>query len=152
MPQLHHAEPGGEAAHITDQLQFCLCVLIRMTVGTPRLTGQRFYRSIPANSPEVDVRTVLVVLFPTGMADAVFLSVFHQGLPICHVLCYILAHEGYGLSRSVVARNFDYKLMRPFSSSFFVHLSNMYCNPTIFFGYSDKIKLNRGMEFTFTIH
>ena len=30
-------------------------------------------------------------------ADAIFFCVLHQGLPILHVLCYTLAHEGYGL-------------------------------------------------------
>lgn len=33
-------------------------------------------------------------VFPAGAADTVFLRVFHEGSPICHVLCYTLAHEG----------------------------------------------------------
>lgn len=52
--------------------------------------------TVPALLPEVDVRPALVVL-PAGAADAVLLCVLHQGLPICHVLCYTLAHEEYGL-------------------------------------------------------
>ena len=49
----------------------------------------------PAGLPEVDVRPAFVIL-PAGTADAVFFRVLHQGLPICHVLCYTFAHEGYG--------------------------------------------------------
>ena len=35
-------------------------------------------------------------LLLTGTADAVFLRIFHQGLPIRHILYYTLAYEGYG--------------------------------------------------------
>ena len=95
VPQLHHAEVGIAAAHIPNQLQFCLRMLIWMAMGTSGLTGQGFHRAIPSSLPEVDVRPTLVVL-PAGTAHTVFLCVFHQGLPVCHVLCYTLAHEGYG--------------------------------------------------------
>ena len=94
MPQFHHAKAGISAAQIPDEFEFCFCVLIWMAVGTPGLTGQRARRSVPAGLPEVDVRPALVVL-PAGTAHAVFLRILHQGLPICHVLCYTLAHEGY---------------------------------------------------------
>ena len=95
VPQFHHAQVGIPAAHVPDQLQLRLCVLVGMAVGPSGLTGQRLCRSIPACFPKVDVRPALVVL-PAGPADAIFLCVLHQGLPICHVLCYTLAHEGYG--------------------------------------------------------
>jgi len=95
VPQLHHTKVWIAAAHIPDQLQLRLCVLVGMAVGTSGLTGQRLHRSIPAGFPEADIRPALVV-FSAGSAHAVFLRVFHQGLPICHVLCYTLAHEGYG--------------------------------------------------------
>ena len=95
VPQLHHAQVGIAAAHIPDQFQLRLCVLVGMAVGPSGLTGQGGHTSVPAGFPKVDVRPALVVL-PAGTADAVFLRVFHQGLPIRHVLCYTLAHEGYG--------------------------------------------------------
>ena len=96
VPQFHHAQLWVPAAHVPDQLQLRLCVLVGMAVGPSGLTGQRLRRSIPACFPKVDVRPALVV-FPAGPADAIFFCVLHQGLPICHVLCYTLAHEGYGL-------------------------------------------------------
>lgn len=95
VPQFHHAQVWIAAAHVPDQLQLCLRMLVRMAVRPPRLAGQRCHAPIPPGLPEVDVRPALVVL-PTGSADAIFLRVLHQGLPICHVLCYTLAHEGYG--------------------------------------------------------
>ena len=95
VPQFHHAEAGVPAAHVPDQLQLCLCMLVRVSVGPPGLAGQGFHGSIPARLPEVDIRTALVVP-PAGLLDAVPLRILHQGLPVCHVLCYTLAHEGYG--------------------------------------------------------
>ena len=99
VPQLHHAQVWVTAAQISDQLQLCLRVLVGMAVRPPGLAGQGLRRSIPAGFPEVDVRPALVVL-SAGPADAVFLRILHQGLPIRHVLCYTLAHEGYGLLSS----------------------------------------------------
>lgn len=96
VPQFHQAKARIAAAHVPDQLQFCLCVLIWMAAGPPGLAGRRSHCSVPAGLPEVDVRPALIV-FSAGPADAVFLRILHQGLPICHVLCYTLAHEGYGL-------------------------------------------------------
>lgn len=40
---------------ISDQLQFCLSVLIWMAVGTPGLAERRIHRSVPADLPEIDV-------------------------------------------------------------------------------------------------
>ena len=82
--------------HIPDQLQFSFCVLIGMAVGFAGLAGQGCHTPIPAGLPEVDIGPAFVV-FPAGAADAIFLCVLHQGLPIRHVLCYTLAHEGCGL-------------------------------------------------------
>ena len=95
VPQFHHAQVWIAAAHIPDQLQLRLCVLVGMAVRPPGLAGQGCHAPIPAGLPEVDVRPALVV-FPAGTAHAVFFCVLHQGLPIRHVLCYTLAHEGYG--------------------------------------------------------
>ena len=39
MPQFHHAQFGITAAHIPDQLQFCLGVLVWMTMGPPGSAG-----------------------------------------------------------------------------------------------------------------
>ena len=61
----------------------------------PQAVPQFHHAQVWASLPKVDVRSALVVL-PVGAADAIFLCVFHQGLPVCHVLCYTLTHEGYG--------------------------------------------------------
>ena len=99
VPQFHHAETGVPAAHVPDQLEFRFCVLVGMAVGPPGLAAQGFHGSIPASLPEVDIRPAFVIL-PAGAADAIFFCILHQGLPVCHVLCYTLAHEGYGLLSS----------------------------------------------------
>ena len=39
VPQFHHAQFGITAAHIPDQLQFCLGVLVWMTMGPPGSAG-----------------------------------------------------------------------------------------------------------------
>ena len=70
----------------------------------PELAGQRLHHSVPAGLPEVDVRPALVVL-PAGPAHAIFLRIFHHGLPIRHVLCYTFAHEGYSSLSSSWYRN-----------------------------------------------
>jgi len=95
VPQFHHAQVWVAAVHVPDQLQLRLCVLVGMAVGPPGLAGQGCHAPIPAGLPEVDVRPAFVVL-PTGTADTIFFCVLHQGLPIRHVLCYTLVHEGYG--------------------------------------------------------
>ena len=76
VPQLHQTELRVAAAHVPDQLQLRFCVLVRMAVRPPGLTGQGLHTPIPANPPEVDIRPALVVL-PAGSAYAVFLRVFH---------------------------------------------------------------------------
>ena len=76
VPQLHHAQVGIAAAHIPDQLQLCFCMLVRVAVRPPGLTGQGCHASIPACPPEVDIRPALVV-FPAGPADAIFLRILH---------------------------------------------------------------------------
>ena len=55
VPQFHHAQFGITAAHIPDQFQFCLGVLVGVAVRPPGLAGQRFQSSIPTGFPEVDV-------------------------------------------------------------------------------------------------
>ena len=52
--------------------------------------------SVTALPPEADVLPAFVVI-AAGAAYAVLLRVFHQRLPVFHVLCCILFHEGYGL-------------------------------------------------------
>ena len=95
VPQFHHAEAGVAAAHVPNQFQLRLRMLVGMAVGPPGLTGQGLHGPVPAGLPEVDVRTAFVVL-PAGPTLAVFFRVLYQGLPVCHVLCYTLSHEGYG--------------------------------------------------------
>ena len=81
VPQLHHTQVWITAAQIPDQFQLCRCVLIGMTAGPPGLAGQGFHGAVPARFPEVDVRPALVVP-PAGPADAVFLCILYQGLPV----------------------------------------------------------------------
>ena len=66
-----------------------------MAVRPSGLTAKGFYCPIPATAPEVDVGASFVV-FAAGSANAILLCVLHQGLPILHVLCYTVAHEGCG--------------------------------------------------------
>ena len=96
MPQLDHAQRWISAVHVTNELQFLLHMLVRMTVRASGLAGEGRHTSIPTLLPKVDVRPAFVVL-SAGTANAVFLGILHQRLPIRHVLCYTFAHEGYGL-------------------------------------------------------
>ena len=96
MPQLDYAQRWISAAHVTNELQLGFRVLIRMTVRASGLAAEGRHASIPTLLSEVDVRPAFVVL-SAGTANAVFLGILHQRLPIRHVLCYTLAHEGYGL-------------------------------------------------------
>ena len=77
-------------------------MLVWIAVRTTGLADLGFYTPIPATPPEVDIRPALVVL-PTGTADHVFLRIFHQGLSVCHVLCYTLSHEGCALLSVVLS-------------------------------------------------
>ena len=76
MPELDHAQRGISAAHIADELQLGLRVLVWMTVGASGLAGKGRHTSVPALLPEINIRPALIVL-PTGAADAVFLCVLH---------------------------------------------------------------------------
>ena len=76
VPKLDHAQFGISAAHVTDELQFGLRVLVWMAVGASGLAGQGCHTSILALLPEIDIRPALVVL-PAGAAHAVFLCVLH---------------------------------------------------------------------------
>ena len=93
MPQFDHAQRWIPTAHITDELQLLLRMLVWMTVRASGLAGEGRHTSIPTLLPKVDVRPAFVVL-PAGAADAIFLCVLHERLPVCHVLCYTLVHEG----------------------------------------------------------
>ena len=94
MPQFDHPQGWISTAHVTNELQLGFRVLIRMTVRSSGLAAEGRHTSIPTLLPELDVRPAFVVL-SAGTANAVFLGILHQGLPIGHVLCYTLAHEGY---------------------------------------------------------
>ena len=76
VPQLDHAQRRIAAAHIADELQLGLCVLVGVAVRPSGLAGQRRHTPVPALLPEVDVRPALVV-FPAGAADAVLFCVLH---------------------------------------------------------------------------
>ena len=76
MPQFDHAQRWISAAHVTNEFQFGLRVLVWMTVGASGLAGKGRHTSVPALLSEIDVRPALVVL-PAGAADAVFLRVLH---------------------------------------------------------------------------
>ena len=96
MPEFNHAQGWISAAHVPDEFPFCFRMLVWMAVRSPGLAGKGCRTSIPALLPEVDVRSALVI-FSAGAADTVFFCVLHERLPVCHVLCYTLFHEGYGL-------------------------------------------------------
>ena len=66
-----------------------------MAVRPSGLTAKGFYRPVPATAPEVDVGASFVV-FAAGSANTILFCVLHQELPILHVLCYTVAHEGCG--------------------------------------------------------
>ena len=76
VPEFDHAQGWIPAAHIADELQLGLCMLVGVAVRPYGLAGQGCHTSIPALLPEVDVRPALVVL-PAGAVDAVFLCVLH---------------------------------------------------------------------------
>ena len=65
------------------------------------LTVEGCITSVQALPPEADVLTAFVVL-AAGAAYTVLLRVFHQRLPVFHVLCYTLFHEGYGFLSGLV--------------------------------------------------
>ena len=76
VPQLDHAQRRIAAAHIADELQLDLCVLVGVAVRASGLAGQGRHTPVPALLPEVDVRPAFVV-FPAGAADAVLFCVLH---------------------------------------------------------------------------
>ena len=109
-------------------------MLLRMAVRPSGLAGQRSYTSIPACFPVVDVRPALVVL-STCTANAIFCGILHETLPISHVLCYTVSHEGQCLlSGSVWCCDLTIpyvgSVLLLFYSLFLFLLSNMYCTPT----------------------
>ena len=76
VPQLDHAQRRIAAAHIADELQLSLCVLVGVAVRPSGLAGQGRHTPVPALLPEVDVRPAFVV-FPAGAADTVLFCVLH---------------------------------------------------------------------------
>ena len=76
VPQLDHAQRRIAAAHIADELQLGLRVLVGVAVRASGLAGQGRHTPVPALLPEVDVRPAFVV-FPAGAADAVLFCVLH---------------------------------------------------------------------------
>ena len=89
--QLNHAKFGIPAAHVADELQLGLRVLAWMTVRSSEWQARE--AALPFQRC---FRPALVVL-SASTAHAVFIGILHKELPISHVLCYTLAHEGYGL-------------------------------------------------------
>ena len=76
VPELDHTKRRIPAAHVTDELQLGLRVLVWMAVRASALAGQRGYTSVPTLFPEVDVRPAFVVL-PAGARNAIFFCVLH---------------------------------------------------------------------------
>ena len=76
VPQLDHAQRWVAVAHIADELQLGLRVLVGVAVRASGLAGQGRHTTVPALLPEVDVRPAFVV-FPAGAADAVLFCVLH---------------------------------------------------------------------------
>ena len=103
-------------------------------VRTSGLAGQRFHTSIPARLPKVDIRPAFVI-FPAGPAYAIFRRILHEGLPIPHVLCYTITHEGQSsFFGFVVCGNltipYEGSVLLLFYSLLLALLSNMYCSST----------------------
>ena len=76
VPEFDHAQGWIPAAHVADELQLGLCMLVGVAVRPSGLAGQGCHTTIPALLPEVDVRPAFVV-FPAGAADAVLFCVLH---------------------------------------------------------------------------
>ncbi len=91
LPKLHpkHDKPGVRiaAAHIPDQLQLLLGVLIRMMMRSARFLTQRFKRAVVPPQPTVNVLSVRFVL-DRRLCYSVFLRIFQKGLTKLHILCY----------------------------------------------------------------
>ena len=75
-------------------------------------------------------------MFPACPADAIFLRTFHHGLPIRHVLCYTLAHEGYAPRVKLLSSADNFNRCGFFTLPHFIQLSKKYCNPTPSFLFS----------------
>ena len=85
--------------------------------------------SVQALPPEADVLPAFVVL-AAGAAYTVLLRVFHQRLPVFHVLCYTLFHEGYGFLSGLVLCIDSTLTHETLSFILFVLLSKMCCSTT----------------------
>lgn len=96
VPQLRQAQFWVPAAHVPDELQFLRRMLVGMMMRTAGVAPQGLHTPVLTRLPEVDIRPGSIV-FSARPAHAIFRRVFHQGLPVCHVLCYTLSHEGYSL-------------------------------------------------------
>ena len=73
-PEHHQTGVGVPAAHISNQLQLCFCMLVRVAVGPMRAVCQRLQRPIIALLPPVDILAVGAVT-DRCFCDSVFLSI-----------------------------------------------------------------------------
>ena len=76
VPKLDQTEIRVAPAHITDEFEFVLCMLIGVTVRSAGLAGKGRHTTVPARFPKVDVGAAFVVL-PACPADTVFFRIFH---------------------------------------------------------------------------
>ena len=88
VPKLRQAQFMIPAAHITNQLKLCCCMLVWVAVRPPRLASQGLHTFIPTGPPEVDARTAPVVL-PAGMVTPYFSAYFIRDC-LCAMSCVIL--------------------------------------------------------------
>ena len=86
-PELNHSKSWVSSPHVVNELEFFLCMLIRVMVWSSGFRPERLNSSIPAFQPEVDVRTCAIV-FSAGFADSMRYRILHEGLLIVHILCY----------------------------------------------------------------
>ena len=91
-PEHHKARMRVPAAHIPDQLDLGLCVLVGMAVGPMGAVCQRSNCSVVFLSPAVDVLSAGLVA-DGGGRNAVFQRIFNYCLLKPHVLCYLI-HSG----------------------------------------------------------
>lgn len=80
------------AAHILDELDFSICMLVRMAVGTVRAICQRLERTIVLLSPAVNVLPSSFIA-DGSFCDTVIVRILNYYLPKSHVLCYLIHSE-----------------------------------------------------------
>lgn len=80
------------AAHIFDELDLSICVLVGMAMGTVRAVCQGLKCAVVFLAPAVDVLSGGLVA-DSSLCDAIFERIFNYHLLKSHVLCYLTHSE-----------------------------------------------------------